>query len=374
MKFQDVIGQQIVKDRLIHGVLVGRVPHAQLILGVEGVGTLALALAYTQFLFCSNHTDTDSCGECSSCRKIGAGIHPDLHYTFPFPFKKGEHEQCSDLYPQWREAILADPYLSYEDWMQQLNAENKQGNIPTKELRNIIKNVSLKSYEGNLKVTLIWLPEYLGQGGNILLKILEEPPEKTLFILVGADTDDILSTILSRAQIVRVAPIDDQSLSDALMVRDELGVEDAQRLAKVAQGNYRLARQMVRDASNPHLDAWKQWMTFVFRRKMADAFVWSDDLAALGREGVKSFLLYGIQVLRTCAVMPFVGSDDLWEGPELDFITKFNTLNLGHTVIENMLSVLENAMYVIERNGNAKVVLTDASYGLVQAIAKKIMP
>jgi DNA polymerase-3 subunit delta' len=280
-------------------------------------------------------------------------------------------EQCSDVYPQWRTALADDPYLNYEDWMQQLNAENKQGNIPTKELRNIIKNISLKSYEGKMKVCLIWLPEYLGQEGNILLKSLEEPPAQTLFLLVGSDLDAILGTILSRTQLVRVAPIDDASLAEALQQRDGISSEDAQRLAKVAQGNYRLARDLGKEAGSPHLDAWRNWMTICFKRKMGDAFQWSDDIASLGREGVKSFLLYGIQVLRSCAVIPYMGSEGLWEGPELDFVNKFNTLQLGDRVIGDMVLVLEKTMYGVERNGNAKVLLMDATYGLIQAISKK---
>ena len=371
MRFAEVIGQSIIKERMIHGVQIGRIPHAQLILGAEGSGNLALAMAYVQYILCDHRSETDSCGECSSCKKVTSLVHPDVHFSFPFPKKAGEMEVCSDVYPQWRVALQDDAYLNYEDWMQQLNAEYKQGNIPTKELRNIIKNISLKSFEGKMKVCIIWLPEYLGQEGNIILKSLEEPPANTLFLLVGSDLDAILGTILSRTQLVRVAPIDDASLTQALVAHDGISQEDAQRLAKVAQGNYRLARDLGKEAGNPHLDAWRNWMTLCFRRKMGEAFQWSDDTASLGREGVKSFLLYGIQVLRTCAVLPYTGSEGLWEGPELDFVNKFNTLQLGEGVIGNMVAVLEKTMYGIERNGNAKVLLMDATYGLIQAISKK---
>jgi DNA polymerase-3 subunit delta' len=230
MRFAEVIGQTIIKERMIHGVQVGRIPHAQLILGAEGSGNLALAMAYVQYILCNHRTETDSCGDCSSCKKVSGLVHPDVHFSFPFPKKTGEMEVCSDVYPQWRMALQEDAYLNYEDWMQQLNAENKQGNIPTKELRNIIKNISLKSFEGKMKVCVIWLPEYLGQEGNIILKSLEEPPENTLFLLVGSDLDAILGTILSRTQLVRVAPIDDASLTQALVERDGISQEDAQRL------------------------------------------------------------------------------------------------------------------------------------------------
>jgi DNA polymerase-3 subunit delta' len=371
MRFSEVIGQQIVKKRMVDGVRSGRIAHAQLILGAEGSGNLALALAYAQYVLCDDPSETDSCGECSSCKKVSSGIHPDVHFSFPFPNKKGEMEQCSDVYPQWREAIQEDPYMNYEDWMQQLNAENKQGNIPTKELRNILKNISLKSYEGKMKICLIWLPEYLGQEGNILLKSLEEPPAQTLFLLVGGELDAILGTILSRTQTIRVAPIEDHDLAEALILREAMPADDAHRLAKVAQGNYRLARELGREAGNPHLDAWRTWMTICFRRKMGEAFQWSDDTAALGREGVKSFLLFGIQVLRTCAILPYTGAEGLWEGPELDFVNKFNTLQLGEGVIGEMVVVLEKTIYGMERNGNAKVLLLDATYGMIQAISKK---
>lgn len=371
MKFDQVIGQHRMKEHMRNSVLNGRIPHAQLILGAQGCGNLALALAYTQFVLCKHRSNIDSCGECSTCKKVSSMIHPDVHFTFPFLKKIGEIELCSDVYPQWRAAVQDDPYLNYEDWLQQLNAENKQGNIPTKELRKIIKNISLKSYEGGMKVCLIWLPEYLGLEGNILLKILEEPPEHTLFLLVGSDLDDILGTILSRTQLLRVPPIDDLSLSEALQLTDGLSTDDANRLATIAQGDYRLARDLGKQAMSPHLDAWRQWMTLCFRRKMGDAYQWSDDTAALGREGVKSFLLYGIQVLRSCAVLPYLGSESMWKGAELDFVTKFNTLELGFIAISDMVDVLEKAMFGIERNGNPKVTLLDATYGLIQAISKK---
>lgn len=371
MRFEDVIGQDLVKNRMRQSVQTGRIPHAQLFLGPEGSGNLALALAYVQYIMCSDRTEHDSCGVCGGCKRVSGLIHPDVHFTFPFPKKKDEMELCSDVYPQWREALQEDAYLNYEDWMQQLNAENKQGNIPTKELRKVIKNLSLKSYEGNMKVSLIWLPEYLGQEGNILLKVLEEPPVQTLFLLVGSDLDDILGTIISRTQLVRIPPIHDAQLSKALADRDGISEADAARLAKVAQGNYHLARNLGKEATNPHLDAWRSWMTICFRRKMGEAFRWSDDLASLGREGVKSFLLYGIQVLRSCAIIPYAGSEGLWDGPELEFVTKFNTLQLGHGVIGDMVEQLEKAMYGIERNGNAKILLMDATYGLIHSISKK---
>lgn len=371
MKFSSVIGQEGPKNRLIHGVKTNRVAHAQLILGSEGSGNLALALAYIQYLLCKQKTDNDSCGECGTCRKVSALVHPDVHFTFPFPKKKDEIEQCSDAYPQWREACIDDPYLNYGDWMQQMNAENKQGNIPSKELRSIIKKVSLKSFEGGMKICLIWLPEYMGQEGNILLKLLEEPPDQTLFLLVGENADDILSTIISRTQLMRIAPILDSDMALALIEREGLSGEDAGRLARVAQGNYRLARELAKEATSPHLDAWRQWMSICFKRKMVEAFQWSDDTATMGREGIKSFLLYGIQVLRTCAIIPHKGAEGLWAGPELDFVVKFNTLNIGFTKIEAMVEVLESCMDEIERNGNAKVILMDASYAMVRAIMKK---
>jgi DNA polymerase III subunit delta' len=180
MKFSELIGQKPLAARMRKAIRDGRVPHAQLFLGPEGSGNLAMALAYSQYAHCTQRTEEDSCGECSSCRKHQTMTHPDLHFSFPFPSNKADI--ASELYAEWRKAILEQPYQNYELWMQALESENKQGNIPIKECHAIIKSLSLKPFEGEYKILLMWLPEYLGSEGNVLLKLLEEPPPQNLWL------------------------------------------------------------------------------------------------------------------------------------------------------------------------------------------------
>jgi len=191
MQFSEVVGQVLVKQRLLQGFVAGRIPHAQLFLGAEGSGALPLAFAYAQFLLCENKTEMDSCGDCGNCRKSRQWSHPDIHFSFPFPGKKGEREVATDLYTPWRAKLTESPYLTYAAWMRSLDAENKQGNIPISECRAILRNLSLKSFSGGYKILIMWLPEYLGKEGNVLLKLIEEPPEKTIFLLVAEDSEEV---------------------------------------------------------------------------------------------------------------------------------------------------------------------------------------
>jgi DNA polymerase-3 subunit delta' len=205
MLFNEIPGQEEVKSQLIRSVNENRISHAQLFLGPEGSGSLALAIAYAQYISCTERKEIDSCGECSSCRKYQKLIHPDLHFSYPFiASKEKKVEVSTDVIAAWREAIIENPFLGLEEWMQTLDAENKQPNINIAECHDIIKRLTYKSFESEYKVLIMWLPEYLGTEGNSLLKLIEEPPAKTLFILVAQNHDQILNTILSRTQLVKI--------------------------------------------------------------------------------------------------------------------------------------------------------------------------
>lgn len=370
MRFADVVGQEIVKGRLIDGFHRGRIPHAQLFVGSEGTGALPLALAYAQFMLCENPGESDSCCECANCKRTQSFTHPDVHFTFPFLKKKGESDTCSDVYAEWRSALAESPYMRYEDWMKHLKAENKQGNIPVDECRAIIRNLSLKAFGGGYKILIMWLPEFLGQQGNILLKLIEEPPQNTLFLLVAEDADNVLNTIVSRTQMVRIPPISDEAMVDALMQKEELSEKDARKLAMVAAGNYATALELLHESNNPFLEPWLQWLGITFNRHMGKAAIWSDEMSGLGREGLKSFLLYGLQLLRAAAVSPYEINGGVWDEKEADLVNRMVKLNLGADRIEKMVQLLEGSMYEIERNGNVKLILMDASFKMSHLIRK----
>jgi len=331
VKFADVVGQKIVKERLVHGVTAGRIPHAQLFLGAEGSGALPLALAYAQYLLCENKSESDSCGECGNCKKSQHWSHPDVHFSFPFPGKKGEREIASDVYTQWREALTNSTYLSYASWMKSLDAENKQGNIPILECRAIIRSLSLKAFSGGYKILLMWLPEYLGKEGNVLLKLIEEPPEKTIFLLVAEDSDSVLNTIISRTQLVRIPPVEEDDMVTALLEQEGLELENAKKLSVVSAGN---------------------------------------EMSTLGREGLKSFFLYGLQLLRYSMLQPYGVGASAWNAQEADLVKRLSGLQMSTDRIQGMVSAIENCMYEIERNGNLKMILVDVSYQVSKWIKK----
>src|SRR6201985_1895529 len=236
MQFSSVIGQQDVKQRLINTVTENRVSHAQLFLGPEGSGSLALAVAYAQYLSCEDKQPDDSCGICSSCRKYQKLMHPDLHFSYPF-FAKHKDDNALTFIEQWREAFLASPYLNLDIWRDYLDAENKQANINIAECHQIIKKLSLKPFESAYKVLILWLPEYLDKEGNALLKIIEEPQPNTLFILVAQNQDQILNTILSRTQLMKIPALEFDEIKENLIRHYNQTEDAAAEIAFLSSGN-----------------------------------------------------------------------------------------------------------------------------------------
>ncbi|MBL7811728.1 MAG: hypothetical protein JNL57_05850 [Bacteroidetes bacterium] len=368
MLFADIPGQDALKNRLRSGRSTGRVPHAQLFLGAEGSGNLALALAYLQYLHCSEVSETDSCGQCSSCRKFSSLTHPDLHFTFPFPSNKAD--VCSELYAEWRKAVLDDVFITYENWMSRLSSENKQGNIPTKECHAILRNLALKPFEDGYKMLVMWLPEYLGSEGNVLLKMLEEPPQRTLFILVATNPDKILTTILSRTQLVRVPPLEDAAISAWLQTHAGTEAGDADRVALMSAGDLVKARELAENAENVHLEPFRNWLAFCYKRDMAGAQGWAEEYGTLGREKLKAFLLYSLELLRAIAVYPIMGNKGGLTETEATFVSNFSRIIQSSDQLEFMNSAINDAIYEIERNGNGKMILADLSYKLARALKK----
>lgn len=365
MLFKEIGGQESVKQHLINTVKENRVSHAQLFLGPEGSGSLPLAVAYAQYLNCENRQPTDSCGECASCRKYNKLIHPDLHMSYPF-FAKHKEDTAATFADAWRQSFLNNPYMGMAYWRDQLEAENKQANINIAEAHHIIKKLSLKAFEAKYKVLIMWLPEYLDAQGNALLKLIEEPPENTLFVLVAENADKILNTILSRTQLVKINRLDSASVSRYLV--DVHGVSEyrANEIAFISDGNLHQAIHLLGEDNNGYFDLMVRWLRHCVRDAGADIIkTCEEELSKLGRENQKSFLLYAINMMRQ-AVLFKADMQQMIHLPEAewDFVQKFGKhYQLGQ--VEETVRLLEKAYYHIERNANPKILFLDLSLQLV---------
>ncbi|MFI5164345.1 MAG: ATP-binding protein [Bacteroidia bacterium] len=376
MLFKDIIGQEEVKKRLVHSVQENRVSHAQLFLGAVGSGALPLAIAYSQYILCKQRSETDSCGKCPSCIKAEKLIHPDIHFVYPIAIKKHESEISTDVVAEWREAFLENPYLNLSDWFSHLDAENKQPIIGVEESGEILRKLSLTTYEGEFKVMIIWMPEKMnGAAANKLLKILEEPPDKTLFILVSENEESLLRTIYSRTQLIKVNRISDEEIKNALIEKNNLAPTDAARIAYLADGNYNAALKLTGEnlEENVHLNKFREWMRMCFKVDVVKIISWVEEIAnsKVGRENQKAFLLYGLNIIRECLVGMY-GDKKLLrvDGEELDFVNKLSTLIDGN-ICQKLSDELNEAILHIERNGSAKLIFTDLSLKCMRIVKQK---
>src|SRR6201985_1376823 len=263
MGFKSVIGQAQVKQHLIELVRLNRLSHALLFLGPEGSGALPMALAFAQYVVCERAKGDlgDACGICASCVKAGQLVHPDIHFSYPvIPKKAGDKPVSTDYISEWREFIGQYPYGNAYDWLQFIGAENKQGNITAQECNDIIHKLSLKSFESGYKILIMWMPEYLGNEGNKLLKLIEEPPADTLFILVAENEALVLPTILSRCQLVKIPALDTTDIAEALVERARITPEQARQTASISEGNYREALQLLQHAGEDWQDLLREWL------------------------------------------------------------------------------------------------------------------
>ena len=373
MQFSDITGQKEIKDHLIQTVLENRVSHAQLFLGPEGSGSLLLALAYAQFISCQNRQANDSCGECSSCRKYRKLIHPDLHFSYPF-FRGGEHEDSMPDQPEWRNLVLGNPYFNLDDWRLRLDAQNKQANINKAECMNILNRLTLKPFESEYKTMIVWLPEHLGNEGNRLLKTLEEPADKTLIILVAQNQDQILNTIISRTQLVKIPRLKDEDILKFLVEKKGISEPKAASIAYLSEGNLTAALSFMHEEENDHLKMFQEWLQLSYRDNGNKIVDFTEKAAKLGRENQKNFLRYGINLIRE-SVLILSAAENLVHLPqaELEFITNFSkVINLAKA--EAIVAELEKAHYHIERNANPKILFLDVSLQLIKLLKFNTLP
>ena len=373
MLFQEVIGQNAIKEQLIQSVFENRVSHAQLFLGPEGSGSFALALAYAQFISCTEKTETDSCGNCASCRKYNKLIHPDLHFSYPF-FRGGVNEDSMADLGEWRDLVLSNPYFNLDEWRLRLDAENKQPNINKAECLNILNRLSLKAFESEYKTMIIWLPEYLKNEGNRLLKTLEEPANKTLIILVAQNQDQILNTIISRTQLVKIPALKNDDISRYLIDAKDIPEAQASRIAYLSNGSLQAALNHLKEDDHDDFRNFSGWMRMTFADKGAQIIDFVDVLSKLGRENQKNMLRYGVQLIREC-IMMISGAESLVHLPtlELDFVNNFSR-QLDLAKCEALINELEKAHYHIERNANPKILFLDVSLQLVKILKFNTLP
>ncbi|QCR24730.1 DNA polymerase III subunit delta [Pontibacter sp. SGAir0037] len=364
MFFSQITGHQETKQLLLKSVQHNHVAHAQLFLGQEGSANLALALAYATYINCENKQPDDSCGACNSCVKMNKLVHPDFNFVMPVTSTKSVTKDVlsQKFLNEWREFVLANPYQGLNEWMQHIGAENKQGMISKEESRQLVKLVSLKAFEGDYKIVVIWLPELMhSAAANALLKLLEEPPAKTLFLLVSQSAEKLLATITSRTQIVQVRAFTEQEVIAYLQESYKLDEAAAYQVAQLAEGSLNAAVKLTSEVSSDYFTFFTDWMRHCYSYKFADVVDMSEKFQTLGRENQKNFLLYALNLFRKVMLFGIDASMITYLPPnELDFVQKFSKV-ITHANAGQLAEELNEAHYHIERNANPKMVFVDSS-------------
>ncbi len=376
MLFKEIYGHSEIRERLIRTTVENRVSHAILLHGPEGSGKFALAMAYAQLLHCSGEQDGDSCGVCPSCQKATKLIHPDIHFVFPVATtKKVSSEPISDLFlEQWRSFISDSVYPSLSGWLQFLEVENKQGGIFKKEAETLLRKLSLKAFESECKVVLFWLPEKMNPAtANKLLKVIEEPPEKTVFILVAEKIDTILPTILSRTQLIRVPKFTDMELREGMLHSFPESEDKLVNIVPLADGNFLKAQHLLNTDQQTQFyqEQFIQWLRMAFKFRVHEIIDWIPGIVNLGRERQKAFLKYGLHLIRENYLLNQELGEQLRMTPsEKEFSSRFNTfIHRGN--IEALSGIFSLAIQHIEMNANPRILFLDLSAKLYKCLKMK---
>ncbi|MEA1786464.1 DNA polymerase III subunit delta' [Arenibacter sp. GZD96] len=381
MLFRDILGLDHIKKHLTTSADAGRIPHAQMFVGAEGVGTLPMALAYAQYILCKNSEAENTTGNEACNLKCSHFSHPDLHFAFPVANteKVKSHAVSNHFMGDWQLFLKEQPYGNLFDWYRHINIEKKQGLIGVDEAQDIARKLSLKSYEGGWKVMLIWMAEKLNtQAANKLLKLLEEPPAQTLFLLVVEEEETLLQTIRSRCQVLHFPPLADQVIAQKLQ-ENGLPLDEAMRIAHEANGNYNKALDLMhKDSEDLVFEKWfVQWVRSAFKAKgnkaaIHELLLWSDEVAKTGRETQKKFLVYALAMMRQALLRNYNAETLAYmkihmEGFQFEKFAPF----IHENNIFGIVSEVEDAMYHVERNGNSKLIFTDLSIKLTRLLHTK---
>lgn len=373
MRFSEVAGHSEIKKRLIQSVTEERVPHAQLFHGPEGAGSLTLALAYATYLSCTDRLLDDSCGECPSCMKYDKLVHPDLHFVYPVFTNKSitSNPVSDDFIEDWRKALLENPYLTLQQWYGYMGLENKQGIINKWESQAIMRKLNLKAFESDHKIMIMWMPEKMNaSASNKLLKMIEEPPPMTVFLLVAENTGQILPTVLSRTQLIRVPRLRDEELLEALNKSYKEDEEKLKNTVHLAEGNYSSAVEILArsEESEYQLDLFIRVMRLAYSRKFQEIFTWVDEISGLGRERQKSFLVYALRMVRENYLLNMEQKELVrMNPPENDFSGRFSAF-IHKDNAQEIIRELDEACVHIEANAYARIVFLDFALTLVKLI------
>jgi len=377
MLFSEVIGQEPLKKQLVQMVQHQRLSHALLFVGPEGSGALPLAIAFAQYIVSLPNTKESDAGDLFVTATAPSGpapifgpeeiatlpayhranslMHPDLHFSFPsITEKPGQKNISANFIEEWREFINLYPYGNAFDWLQLIKAENKQGNISADECAEIIKKLSFKSFESAYKVLVLWMPEYLGKEGNKLLKLIEEPPDNTIFLLVAANEENILPTILSRCQYIKVPRLSKEEIEEPLIAKGKIEPEKAAQIALMSDGNYREALHLLQHSDADFLSQIREWLNAILKNGPLAQMKWVEEMSKMGREPQKQFLKYFNHLLEQSIRLKVLGNE-LPLDPDLkDFALRINKI-AGVGQLEAIVQEIDKATYYIERNANAKM-------------------
>ena len=372
MYFKDIIGQESSLRMLRSAVAEGRIPHAQLICGSEGTGKLAIAIAYARYLCCTHRNGEDACGECPSCKKFDKLAHPDLHFTYPI-YKKDSNKAplSDDFVEKWRQAVAENPYMSLNQWMDHIGTENQQGLIYASQSEEIIRKLTLKSSERSYKVMIIWMAEKMNtECSNKLLKMIEEPPTQTIFLLVAENPDLLLPTIQSRVQRLTLRPIEEDIVARALSERYGLADADARQIAHASAGSWLHAVETIHlgNRSKEHIELFMTLMRKSYARDLKGMRQWADTVAGMGREPQKNFLIYCQRMIRESFICNF-------HRPEINYMNADETTCTSRFApfvneknIFGIMEELSEAQRHIEQNVNAKMVFFDLALKMIMLL------
>ena len=372
MLFKDIPGHDNIKTRLLNSVKQGNIAHAQMFCGISGIGKLQLAIAYARYIQCTDRQENDSCGHCPSCVKYNKLSHPDLHFVFPIISKKsGSKSVCDDYINEWRQFVIENKYFSLQDWLINIGTQNQQAIIYAQESNEIIRKLSVKSYESDYKVMIIWLPEKMNEEcSNKLLKILEEPFDKTIFLMISNEPDLLLPTIISRTQQIFVRPLPQELIFNTLVNDYSIDETSAQEIAHLSSGNMLKAVENISISEDKQyfLDMFMSMMRLAYGRKLKEMKLWSEEIAGIGRERQRSFLLYSQQQIRENFINNLhVSQLNYMNRTESAFASRFSPFVNERNVIQ-IMETLELAENHITQNTNAKMVFFDLSLKFIMLL------
>ena len=360
MFFKEIAGKESVKKSLIKAVDNGRIPHAQLFLGKEGFGALPMALAYASYIQCQQRVDADSCGVCSNCIKSHKFIHPDIHFSFPV-VKSGDKKRSDttsdDFLPKWREILKTNPDMNTSDWLQHIDADNNLPNINVKECNDIMHKLNMMSFESDNKILIMWLPEYLLNEGNRLLKLIEEPTDNTFIILVAENQDMILQTILSRCQLVKIPAYENYEISNFLVKKYGIHQDQALQFANLADGNINAAMNIAKNEATDYSEMLISWLRVAYKSDAVEINEWIKGISEMDKDEQKNFFEYGLHFFRQYLFRMMTKSENVQlTSKEMDVAAKMEKI-INTSKAEVIIKLINDSIENINRNINLRIML-----------------